>query len=155
MSVYLVPQGSVLGPLFFCIYHHHWSSALRPVPGTHSLHLSLSPAILFIFTYAPFFLSPGSLSSSLLESLSSSFTSLIASFRSLIIPLLGCPCRLFPITLPSITSFNNPSPLNTCPIQFFFLLLIVLIKHLFSFPTPLHFSSCHSSLLFPILSTTT
>src|SRR6267154_73780 len=62
----------------------------------------------------------------------SSFKSLIASFRSVIIPFLGCPCRLFPIILPFITSFNNPSPLSTCPIQFFFLLLIVLIKHLFS-----------------------
>src|SRR5206468_5503128 len=30
------------------------------------------------------------------------------------------------------TSLSNPSPLKTCPIQFFFLLYTVFIKHLFS-----------------------
>src|SRR5207248_8013636 len=42
------------------------------------------------------------------------------------------PTRLFPNILPSSTSFSSPCPLSTCPIQFFFLWRIVLIKHLFS-----------------------
>src|SRR3989441_546931 len=112
------------------VIHHHASSALGQVPGTHLLHLSLSPAILFISTYPsllflPFF----SLSS---DSFSSIFSLQNASFRSLIIPFLGLPVRLLPTTLPSITSLNKPSPLNTCPIQFFCRCLIVLIKHLSS-----------------------
>src|SRR3989441_5030590 len=112
------------------IDHHHASSALGQVPGTHLLHLSLSPAILFISTYPsvlflPFF----SLSS---DSFPSIFFLQNASFRSLVIPFLGLPVRLIPTTLPSITSLNKPSPLNTCPIQFFCLCLIVLIKHLSS-----------------------
>src|SRR5207245_6476997 len=45
--------------------------------------------------------------------------------RSSIIPILGLPLGLLFSTLPSSTSFNNPSPLTTCPIQFFFRLAIV------------------------------
>src|SRR2546425_846153 len=37
------------------IHHHHWLSALGQVSGTHFLHLSLSPAILFISTYPSLF----------------------------------------------------------------------------------------------------
>src|SRR6266516_1291762 len=58
------------------------------------------------------------------------FGSLIASFRSLIIPSLGLPVHFFPTILPSNTSLNNPSPLNICTIQFFFLFVIVSIRHL-------------------------
>src|SRR6266516_4612243 len=137
------------------------SSLFGQVPGTHSLHHSLSPAILFNFAYLFFFfLFPISFSSSSSPSFSFLFScplsslfppssssapsfgslffslifgSLIASFRSLIIPSLGFPVRFFPTILPSNTSLNNPSPLNTCPIQFFFLFVIVSIRHLFSF----------------------
>ena len=42
---------------------------------------------------------------------------LIASLMSLIIPSLGLPVFLFPTIFSSSTSLNNPSPLNTCPIQ--------------------------------------
>src|SRR5437899_791596 len=35
-------------------HHHHASSALGQVPGTHFLYLSLSPAV-FIFTYPSIF----------------------------------------------------------------------------------------------------
>src|SRR5207245_2261000 len=45
--------------------------------------------------------------------------------RSSIIPILGLPLGLLFSILPSSTSFNNPSPLMTCPIQFFFRLTIV------------------------------
>src|SRR5207245_502067 len=45
--------------------------------------------------------------------------------RSSIISILGLPLALLFSILPSSTSFNNPSPLTTCPIQFFFLLTIV------------------------------
>src|SRR2546426_9689732 len=45
--------------------------------------------------------------------------------RSSIIPILGLPLALLFSILPSSTSFNNPSPLTTCPIQFFFRLTIV------------------------------
>src|SRR5437870_13790949 len=45
--------------------------------------------------------------------------------RSSIIPILGLPLGLLFSILPSSTSFNNPSPLRTCPIQFFFRLTIV------------------------------
>src|SRR6266496_1810925 len=45
----------------------------------------------------------------------------VPSIRSSIIPLLGPPRSLFPNILPSNTSLSSPSPLSTCPIQFFFL----------------------------------
>src|SRR5207244_2887167 len=45
--------------------------------------------------------------------------------RSSIIPILGLPLGLLFSILPSSTSFNNPSPLTTCHIQFFFRLTIV------------------------------
>src|SRR5207245_2927928 len=45
--------------------------------------------------------------------------------RSSIIPILGLPLVLLFSILPSSTSFNNPSPLTTRPIQFFFRLTIV------------------------------
>src|SRR3989441_5592928 len=126
------------------VIHHHASSALGQVPGTHLLHLSLSPAILFISTYPsllflPFF----SLSS---DSFSSIFSLQNASFRSLIIPFLGLPVRLLPNTLPSITSLIKPYPLNTCPIQFFCRCLIVLIKHLSSLTLTKTSSLCTLSL---------
>src|SRR3989442_5295620 len=86
-------------------HHHHASSALGQVPGTHLLHLSLSPAILFIATYPsllflPFF----SLSS---DTFPSTFSLQNASFRSLLIPFLGLPIRLILTTLSSITSVNR------------------------------------------------
>src|SRR6476661_6320309 len=48
-------------------------------------------------------------------------------------PILGLPLGLFPSILPYSTNFIRPSPLTTCPIQFFFLSHIVFIKLLFSF----------------------
>src|SRR6476619_837130 len=48
-------------------------------------------------------------------------------------PILGLPLVLFPSILPSSTNFIRPSPLSTCPIQFFLLSHIVFIKLLFSF----------------------
>src|SRR6476619_6691471 len=48
-------------------------------------------------------------------------------------PILGLPLGLFPSILPSSTNFIRPSPLTTCPVQFFFLSHIVFIKLLFSF----------------------
>src|SRR3954464_824091 len=77
------------------------------VLGTQLLQASLSWALLFISTYDP-------------------------SFRSLIIPSIGLPLAFFPFILPSITSFSSPSPLITCPIQFFFLFTTASRKHLFS-----------------------
>jgi len=53
--------------------------------------------------------------------------------RSPSIPFRGLPLALFPSILPSITSLNNPSPLTTCPIQFFCLFLITLINCRFSY----------------------
>ena len=43
------------------------------------------------------------------------------------------PRGRFTSSLPSITSFKSPFPLNTCPIHFFFLLLITYFSVLFSF----------------------
>src|SRR6476469_4094582 len=68
-------------------------------------------------------------------------------------PILGLPLGLFPSVLPSSTNFIRPSPLTTCPIQFFFLSHIVFIKLHFSF---MELSSCSFVLLsiqltFPIL----
>src|SRR6266496_5668407 len=94
-------------------HHHHRCSDLRQVPGTHSLHSFLLSALLFIFTNEP-------------------------SIRSSIIPLLGLPRGLFPNILPSNISLSSPSPLSTCPIQFFFLWYIVLMRHLFSFTIDEH-----------------
>ena len=66
------------------------------------------------------------------------------SLSSSIILILGLPYGLLPNILPSSTSLNSPSPLN---IQFFFLSLIVVIKHLFSFTfvstSSLLILSCH------------
>src|SRR6476469_8746239 len=70
-------------------------------------------------------------------------------------PILGLPLGIFPSILPSSTNFIRPSPLTTCPIQFFFLSLIGFIrpKLLFSFT---ELSTCSFVLLsiqltFPIL----
>src|SRR6476661_8333810 len=68
-------------------------------------------------------------------------------------PILGLPLDLFPSILPSSTNFIRPSPLATCPVQFFFLSHIVFIKLLFSF---MELSICSFVLLsiqlaFPIL----
>src|SRR6476659_5742987 len=68
-------------------------------------------------------------------------------------PILGLPLGLFPSILPARTNFIRPSPLTTCPIQFFFLSHIVFIKLLFSF---MELSTCSFVLLsiqltFPIL----
>src|SRR6266516_4512686 len=68
------------------------------------------------------------------------FKLLIAFSRSLIIPSLGLLVHFFSTIIPSTTSLNNPSTLNTCPIHFFFLLVIVSIRHLSSF-TIVHTSS--------------
>jgi len=53
----LIPPNSVLFRLNWdasliptCTLHHHRCSALRQVPGTHSLHFFLPSALLFIFT---------------------------------------------------------------------------------------------------------
>src|SRR6476619_393107 len=68
-------------------------------------------------------------------------------------PILGLPLGLFPSILPSSTNFMRPSPLSTCPIQFFFLSHIFFIKLLFLF---IELSTCSFVLLsiqltFPIL----
>src|SRR6476661_8134275 len=68
-------------------------------------------------------------------------------------PILDLPLGLFPSILPSSTNFIRPSPLTTCPIQFFFVSHIVFIKLLFSF---MELSTCSFVLLsiqliFPIL----
>src|SRR6476661_1349640 len=68
-------------------------------------------------------------------------------------PILGLPLGLCPFILPSSTTFIRPSPLTTCPIQFFFLSHIVFINLLFSF---MELSTCSFALLsirltFPIL----
>jgi len=47
------------------------------------------------------------------------------SYNSSNIPILLLPIGLFPSILPSMTSLNKPSPLNTGPIQFFFHLLFL------------------------------
>src|SRR6266496_6575549 len=85
--------------------------SLAPIPST--VHSFLPSAFLFIFTNEP-------------------------SIRSSIIPLLSLPRGLFPNILPSNTSLSSPSPLSTCPIQFFFLWHIVLIGHLLSFTIFIH-----------------
>src|SRR6476619_3118067 len=59
-------------------------------------------------------------------------------------PILGLPLGLFPSILPYSTNFIRPSPLTTCPIQFFFLSHIVFIKLLFSF---MQLSTCSFVLL--------
>src|SRR6476619_2252586 len=59
-------------------------------------------------------------------------------------PILGLPLVLFPSILPSSTNFIRPSPLSTCPIQFFLLSHIVFIKLLFSF---MELSTCSFVLL--------
>src|SRR6478609_5086158 len=45
----------------------------------------------------------------------------VSSNTSSIMPILGLPLGLFPSIHPSSTNFIRPSPLTTCPIQFFFL----------------------------------
>src|SRR6476619_4074898 len=59
-------------------------------------------------------------------------------------PILGLPLGLFLFFLPSSTNFIRPSPLTTCPIQFFFLSHIVSIKLRFSF---MELSTCSFVLL--------
>jgi len=71
-------------------------SAYRQVHGIQFLHSTLFSAFLFILSY---------------DSTNSSSS----------IPFRGLPLGLFPSILPSITSLNNPSPVNTCPIQFFWI----------------------------------
>src|SRR6476619_2590380 len=77
----------------------------------------------------------------------------VSSDTSSIMPIFGLPLCLSPSILPSSTNFIRPSPLTTCPIQFFFLSHIVFIKFLFSF---MKLSTCSFVLLsiqltFPIL----
>src|SRR4029077_8745876 len=77
----------------------------------------------------------------------------LSSNTSSIMPILGLLLRLFRSNLPSSTNFIRPSPLTTCPIQFFFLSHIVFIKLIFSF---MELSTCSFVLLsipltFPIL----
>src|SRR6476661_976096 len=60
----------------------------------------------------------------------------VSSNTSSIMPILGLPVGLFPSILPSSTNSIRPSPLTTCPIQFFFLSHIVFIKLPFSFMEP-------------------
>ena len=75
--------------------------------GIHLLHTPLSSALLFISPYVPFFI----------------------RFKN---PILFRPLGLLPSILPSITSFNNPSPRTICPMHFFFDLIIRSIKLRFS-----------------------
>src|SRR5438034_1304646 len=63
-----------------------------------------------------------------------------AVIKSSSIPNLGLPLGLLPSIRPSITSFNRPSPLKTCPIHLFFLLLNIVIISLSS-PTLLSTTS--------------
>src|SRR6476469_5787721 len=68
-------------------------------------------------------------------------------------PILGLPLGFLPSILHSSTNFIRPSPLTTCPMQFFFLSHIVFIKLLFSF---MELRTCSFVLLsiqltFPIL----
>src|SRR5688572_16077929 len=62
----------------------------------------------------------------LFSSLSSSLHFCKRSFHKIILSF-----GLFPNNLPSSTSLSSPFPLNTCPIQFFFLSRIVFTRHLF------------------------
>src|SRR6266516_3557532 len=116
-------------PLQFCILIFLFSFSYL------ILFFLFSFILISIFLPTLFSFSPSSSSAPSFGSLFFSlfFVSLIASFRSLIIPSLGFPVRFFSTILPSNTSLNNPSPLNTCPIQFFFLFVIVSIRHLYSF----------------------
>src|SRR6478609_8413205 len=68
-------------------------------------------------------------------------------------PILGLLLGLFPSILPSSTNFIRTFPLTTCPIQFFFLSHIVLIKLLVSFMklTTCSFVLLSIQLTFPIL----
>src|SRR3989442_663389 len=89
-------------------HHHQRFSALGQVPGIHFLHLSLSPAIAFIFTYPSLFSRFHSFSL-FSGSLFSSFFLLNASFRSLIIPILGYLSVSSPsLSPPSHFSINYP-----------------------------------------------
>src|SRR6476619_2443249 len=89
-------------------HHHHYFSAQGQVLGFQILQFFRFSAFLFISPY-------------------------VSSTTSLIMPILGLPHGLFPLILPSSINFIRPSPLTTCPIQFFFLSHIVFIKLLFSF----------------------
>src|SRR6266516_2334113 len=122
-TLYPQPSSSILHLFFFFLFSISFSSSSFP-SFSFLFSCPLSPLFSPSPSSAPSF---GSLFFFLI------FGSLIASFRSLIIPSLGLPVRFFPTILPSNTSLNNPSRLNTCPIQFFFLFVIVSIRHLFSF----------------------
>src|SRR6476661_371621 len=109
-------------------HHHHQFSAEGQVHGFQILQLSRVSAFLFISPY-------------------------VSSNTSSIMPILGLPLGLFPSIFPSSTNFIRPSPLTTCPIQFFFLFHIVFIKLLFLF---MELSTCSFvlfsiQLTFPIL----
>jgi len=108
-------------------------SAYRQVHGIQLLHSSLFSAFLFILPY---------------DNSTNSSSS---------IPFRGLPLTLFPSILPSITSLNNPSPLNTCPMQFFCLFLIKLLTVAFLLPYSKfpHSLSCCSNLLPPSFSIST
>src|SRR6476469_6825426 len=108
--------------------HRHKFSAQGQVLGFQNLKFSRFSAFLFISPY-------------------------VSSNASSIMPILGPPLGLFPSILPSSSNFIRPSPLTTCPIQFFFLSHFVFIKLLFLF---LDLSTCSFVLLsiqltFPIL----
>src|SRR6267154_264868 len=125
-------------------------------PGTHVLHHSLSPAILFIFTYSSFFLFFELLFPAF-KSLFSSFTSLIAFFRSVNISSLGLPARFSPPfslpSYPSITHFLSAHVLSNS--SFSVLLFCSDISLHSPLPIPHHFVFYPSSLFFPIPSITT
>src|SRR6476619_1778980 len=109
-------------------HHHHQFSAYGQVLGFQILQLSRFSAFLFMSPY-------------------------VSANTSSIMPILGLLLGLFPSILPSSTNFIRPSPLTTCPIQFFFLSHIVFVKLLFSF---MELSTCLFVLLsiqltFPIL----
>src|SRR4029077_15068722 len=73
------------------------------VHGFQSLHSSRFSAFFFKYPYVPSFFS------------SFLYVRLISSFS---IFVLGFPRGFLPFILPSKTSFNMPSPLNTCQLFF-------------------------------------
>src|SRR5688572_4356431 len=106
---------------------HNYFSAVGQAIVTHFLHFSLPSSRLFLFSKDTFMRSP-------------------------VIPILDLPCGLFSNILPSNTAFSGPSPLNTCPIQLFFLSILFLPAIFFhsSFATPLHWLFYPINIHFPI-----